>query len=256
MGCDYLAAIGCPLQQQLGDDFLPAVKLLGMAQHLEAQRAALERQSGKPLESIAVRVGATTATVGEVRAKTARVEGGIPACPTCPVSGGEPLGCYRYVTYPVDVELEEVALEFFVETIERPTAPYAIATDPTGRKLTAAALVLDHVIAELPARSPWHDRRGPASEGGLATRKQPVVRELPSRGRKLDSASVLAAMFQPIDGDLALQLYAYLFEGVVQFAVSRNVHSRSLAEVEQAARLLRRAERAAKAQPVAMVVDG
>jgi len=134
---------------------------------------------------------------------------------------------------------------------------YQVAKDRAGRVLTAASLVYDIVISELPAKTSWHVQRGPAEVGALAERLQPISRRLKTRsGVTLDSAQVLQASFHPIDGGSALQLYAHFFRGF-DFFVSdkpRATGSRTITEVRALTTLLVEAAQALKQRPVSVMV--
>jgi hypothetical protein len=71
---------------------------------------------------------------------------GIPDCHACLVSHGETLGCYRYVTYPIDEVAEEALFQFVVEGAARDGEP--------------ARWLVDEVITAL-AEAPLELARGP-----------------------------------------------------------------------------------------------
>ncbi len=263
MGADYFAIIGCPLQSKLTPSgFCARLKMRVQLDGLEQRRADIERAAGRKLEDITFNRGgtnnpATKLTYGEMRAMADEVHG-IPECATCKVSGSKPLGCYRYVTYPIDAGTEALLLEYFAMLLDQPRPQDLVGSDPTGKKYTAADLLYQLVIEPLRGETSWHRQRGTPEQGGLAERPEPLARTLASRGgKKLDSAQVLHAAFTPIDGDLALQLLAHFHRGFVQWASERpeTADSRTFRELRELGELLRAATQALKDGPVEVVVE-
>jgi len=263
MGADYFAIIGCPLQSKLTPaGFCARIKMRVQLDGLEQRRSEIEQAAGRKLEDITFNRGgtnnpATKLTYGEMRAMADEVAG-IPECATCKVSGGKSLGCYRYVTYPVDAATEALLLEYFALLLDQPRPQDLVGSDPAGKKYTAADLLLQLVIEPLKGDTSWHRQRGPAQQGGLAELAEPVTRALASRGGKqLDSAQVLHAAFTPIDGALALQLLAHFHRGFVQWASERPeaARSRTFGELRELGGLLLAAAQALKTGPVEVVVD-
>src|SRR6185503_17578130 len=77
---------------------------------------------------------------------------GIPECATCLIARGKPLGCYSYVTYPIDEEAERLLFDFFVSQV---------ATNDS----ICDQLYRD-VVSRVPRGGGWHTQRGAA--GNLA----------------------------------------------------------------------------------------
>jgi hypothetical protein len=263
MGADYFAIIGCPLQTKLTSaGFCARLKMRIQLDGLEQRRSEVEQAAGRKLEDIVFNRGGTnnpttSMTYGEMRALADEVHA-IPECASCRVSSGKPLGCYRYVTYPVDTRSEELLFEYFAMLLEQPRPQDFVGKDPTGKQYTAADLLYQFVIEPLQGDTNWHDQRGAAEAGGLAERAEPLSRTLASRGGKtLDSAQVLQAAFTPIDGAPALQLLAHFHRGFVSWASEQDgaAKSRTFAELRALGELLLAAGKGLKDGPVDVVVD-
>jgi hypothetical protein len=178
MGADFVGFIGCELQAPLGlEGFLRMLKL-------RAYRAAVESQV--PLEQRA-KVQVTVSVNGQERQLTyagiveslGAFDRGCPACAGCLVGQGQPVGCYRFVTYPVDAKFESLLFDFFV-------AEAARATDSIG------AQFLDDVVSKQGTETGWH-RRGERALAQGQVRKQGGF----FSKRKFDSAQLLATFFLP-----------------------------------------------------------
>jgi len=100
-------------------------------------------------------------------------EQGVPECKTCPLGlGGEPVSCYRYITYPIDQAFEELVFSYYYSTITVSGSPAQTITDES----IAAELRRDS--------SPFHER----GAGGLAEREEPLVARFNEGKLVIDSA--------------------------------------------------------------------
>lgn len=200
MGADYVGFRSCTLQQSLGDaGFLGKLKLRAYKSAIEAQVPPEKRSVVK----IQVQV-----TGGETReldyAGICRdletFQAGSPECASCPLSGGNPVGCYRYVGYPVDAIGEEIVFSYFVRDLDT-------------RDSIQDQLYRD-IVSRVPTSSNWHTNRG--SRGRLATLERPLSYTTPG-GRRVDSAQVLQAMFMPLDHLALVVGYARFFRELAVF---------------------------------------
>jgi hypothetical protein len=204
MGADLIGWRNCELQQPLGEaGFLQKLKMKSYLRVIEAQVPEGAR------ESVAITVVVNDAqrelTYPEIREQAETFQRGIPACATCPLSGGEQLGCYHYVTYPVDARFEEVAFEFFTSQL----ATKDSISDQLHR---------DIVSKQASSGTGWHTRRGP--QGSLARRAQPLAYSwggLFSK-RKVDSAQLLQSLFIPLHRPALIVGYARFWAELVAFA--------------------------------------
>ncbi|HSO32022.1 MAG TPA: hypothetical protein VLT33_05885 [Labilithrix sp.] len=155
-------------------------------------------------------------TYGQIVRELEAFEEGIPECSSCPVGGGRPLGCYRYVTYPVDGAFEQLLFDFFVEQLKTP--------DSIGDQ------IYRDVVSKQPAQgSSWHLQRGAAEKGGLATLGRPLVHTWGGffSRRSVDSAQMLASLFMTIEHPAAVVGYGLFLAELVEFGKSRGVTKQS-----------------------------
>ncbi|MFT3712428.1 MAG: hypothetical protein QM817_32675 [Archangium sp.] len=177
MGADYIGFIGCELQAPLGiDGFLRMLKL-------RAYRAAVESQV-PPEKRAAVQITVSVngverdLTYADIINTLGTFDAGCPSCAGCVVGQGKPVGCYRFVTYPVDAKFESLLFDFFVSDVDRAGS--------------IGSQFFDDVVSKQGTETGWH-RRGERAlaqgqlqkRGGLFTRK------------KFDSAQLLATFFLP-----------------------------------------------------------
>lgn len=204
MGADLIGWRNCELQQPLGESgFLQKLKMKSYLRVIEAQVPPEAR------ENVAVTVVVNDTqrelTYREIREQAETFQRGIPACATCPLAGGEQLGCYHYVTYPVDARFEEVAFEFF--------------TSQLATKDSIADQLYRDIVSKQPASGTgWHTRRGP--QGALARRPQPLTHAwggLFSK-KKVDSAQLLQSLFIPLKHPALVVGYARFWRELVAFA--------------------------------------
>jgi hypothetical protein len=102
MGADIVGFIGCPLQNSLGiDGFLGKLKLRAFKRQIEASIPAHQRTQVRIQVQGTNRASQTLNYEGILR-ELGNFESGIPECANCPLSGGRPVGCYRFIKYPID----------------------------------------------------------------------------------------------------------------------------------------------------------
>jgi hypothetical protein len=204
MGADLIGWRNCELQQPLGESgFLQKLKMKSYLRVIEAQVPEGAREN----VAITVIVNDTQRelTYPEIREQAETFQRGIPACATCPLAGGEQLGCYHYVTYPVDARFEEVAFEFFTS------------------QLATKDSISDQLYRDVDSKQPaagtgWHTRRGP--QGSLARRPQPLTHSwggLFSK-KKSDSAQLLQSLFIPLKHPALVVGYARFWRELVAYA--------------------------------------
>ncbi len=203
MGADFIGWRNCPLQAELGPEgFLGKLKL-------RAYKAVIEErvpQDRWDAIEVVVRVTGRPERQLKYDAICNELQGfeqGIPECATCPLAGGKPLGCYRYVTYPVDALTERLLFEFFVNGVE-------------VRGSIADQLYRD-IVSRVEEDSAWYDNRG--EDGALAELEQPLVHVWQSEGeeRRIDSAQVMTALFVPLDEMVMVVAYAQFWVEFFQF---------------------------------------
>jgi hypothetical protein len=204
MGADLIGWRDCELQRPLGESgFLQKLKMKSYLRVIETQVPEGAREN----VAITVIVNDTQRelTYPQIREQAETFQRGIPACATCPLSGGEQLGCYHYVTYPVDARFEEVAFEFF--------------TSQLATKDSISDQLYRDIISKQPSSGTgWHTRRGP--QGSLARRPQPLTYSwggLFSK-KKVDSAQLLQSLFIPLKHPALVVGYARFWRELVNYA--------------------------------------
>jgi hypothetical protein len=203
MGADFIGWRDCRLQAGLGPEgFLGKLKLRSYQDVIE------ERVPEDRWETVSVVVRVTgrperQLTYGEICKEIEAFGQGIPECATCPLAGGKPLGCYRYVTYPVDAIAERLLFEFFVAGVEVPDS--------------IADQLFRDIVSRVDEEAGWYGSRG--EDGGLAELEEPLEHTWGSGPdeQRIDSAQMLAALFISLD-DLALVVaYARFWLEFFQF---------------------------------------
>lgn len=227
MGADLIGWRPCPLQAELDPaGFLGKLKLRAYRGAIEAQvppegRAAVKltvEVTGRPPRQLSY-----PQIVDELDA----FERGIPECATCPLAGGRPLGCYHYVTYPIDEAAEELLFAFF-------TQPSQVET----RDSISDQLYRDLVSKVPSSGTGWHTRRGPGSRTApsLAVRAHPLRHQWGRMfaRKKVDSAQLLKALFISLGSLPLVAAYARFWTEFVAFATARGASaetSRTLGEL-------------------------
>jgi hypothetical protein len=203
MGADLIGWRDCPLQRPLGPrGFLGKLKMRTYLRVIETQVPPEQRETVK----VTVVVNDRDRQLGypEIREQAETFQRGIPECAQCPLSRGEQLGCYHFITYPVDAAFEEVAFAFFVSQV--------------AVKDSIQDQIYRDIVSKQPAQSSdWHTRRGP--QGALAQRPQPLLHTWGGifGKKKVDSAQLLASLFVPLESPAIVVGYARLFRELVQY---------------------------------------
>lgn len=146
----------------------------------------------------------------EILAELQTFEYGIPECSTCPISSGRPLGCYRYITYPVDETFERLVFEFVVSQIQ--------TTNSISEQLYS------DVFSRIPSSGTiWHSHRN--GEGIVAKLPQPLKYEWgESHSRKyIDSAQILGGLFLTLDQPPLVAGYALFWSQLATFAAQQGI---------------------------------
>lgn len=253
MGADFIGWRNCPLQQELGaEGFLGKLKLRAYKVVIEERVPAdrwstievVVRVTGRPDRQL---------SYDTICSELAEHERGIPECARCPLSSGRPLGCYRYVTYPVDAITERLLFEFFTEGLEEPDS----IADQLNRD----------IVSQVDQQTGWYEHRGP--EGTLAELQEPLAYLWGDEDEvhRVDSAQVLAAMFVSLEDPPLVVAYARFWRDFFDFVEARLAaatgeaqgaitNSRTLHELRGVASLLAAAVQGAMKEGWTIVVDG
>jgi len=214
MGADLIGWRSCALQRELGPDgFLGKLKLRSYRAMIEQQVPPAQRAGVKVTVQV---TGRPPRILGypEIVAESDDFRAGIPECADCPLSSGRPLGCYQYVTYPVDAQAEELIFAFFTSQV-------------TTRDSICDQLYRD-VVSRVPASGTgWHDNRG--APGTLAMRPEPLRHKWGGLFSKktVDSAQVLRSLFLPLDSVPLIVAYARFWTEFLDFARARGVTAKT-----------------------------
>ncbi|NOK38859.1 hypothetical protein HMI49_37300 [Corallococcus exercitus] len=209
MGADVVGFRGCALQNELGEaGFLRKLKLKA---YKDAADAAVPPER-KPKLKLNIRIGDTPPVSmaypdleQEAEAFTRRVSG----CEDCPITEGAPVGCYAYVSYPIDAPAEELLFEVVVRGLESPgSVGHRFHQEIMGRFE--------------PPPAEWVERRGEA-QGALCVLEHPLEHSWHEGGevRRLTSADVLWALFATLDDARGISLVAELLSEVGRVARER-----------------------------------
>jgi hypothetical protein len=246
MGADFIGWRECPLQAELGQDgFLGKLKLRAYKAVIE-ERVPEEQRDGV---QIVVRVTGRPdreLSYASICDELEVFDLGIPECAMCPLAGGKRIGCYRYVTYPVDAITERLVFEFFAATVEQ-------------RDSIADQLYRD-IVSLVDEQAGWYDNRG--EEGRLAELDAPLVHSWEADDGKhaVDSAQVLAALFIPLDQRVLVVAYARFWMELFQYLDAEHgpeiARSRTLSELRHVSELLTAALPGALEEGWTVVVDG
>jgi hypothetical protein len=203
MGVDLIGWRDCGLQEPLAPTgFLQKLKMRAYLRVVEQQVPPDQRDTVKL--TIVVNDRERELTGKEIREQAEAFQRGIPECATCPLAGGKQLGCYHYVTYPVDERFEEIAFEFF--------------TSQLATKDSIADQLYRDIVSKQPTSTGWHKRRGP--QGALARRDQPLTHSWGGMfsKKKVDSAQLMASLFIPLDSPALVVAYARWWSELVAYA--------------------------------------
>lgn len=225
MGADLIGWRDCELQRGVGgpDGFLGKLKMRSYQSAIESQVPPEARETVRVQVIVNRPEGPVQRALSypEIRAEVASFAAGIPACASCPLSGGAPLGCYRYVTYPVDAPSETTLFELFAREV-------AVHGSVAQRFHEAE-------LSRLPSGGTgWHTRRGgDARAGSLAELPAPLVHKWGGffSRKQLDSAQILIAVLNPGRDPAALALHAELHARIASFAAETGARGKALAEL-------------------------
>lgn len=216
MGADLIGWRECPLQMRLGPNgFLGKLKLRAYKELIESMVEPADRES----QEITVVVNGPDGpkernlTYPQIRDEASEFLRGIPDCSTCPLSGGKPLGCYHFVTYPVDPTFEHLVFDFFVANV-------------ATKDSICDQLYRDIISRVPPADTGWHDRRGEdARTGALAQLPQPLVHKWGGlfAKKRIDSAQILQSLFITLDRPALVAAYTRFWVELVKYADTRTI---------------------------------
>lgn len=206
MGADVLGWRDCSLQKALGrDGFLRKLKLRSYRRVIEEKVAADKRDTIRVRVDIVGR-GAEELSYAGILEQLGKFEAGAPECAGCPLGGGAPLDCYRYISYPVDAVAEQAIFGFVTSQI-------------ATRDSIADQLYRD-IWSLVPDDDDWYTNRG--EDGMLAELDEPMVFEWQSAGGDgddddetlaIDSAQILAGTFVSLENPPLVVAYSrYFFE--------------------------------------------
>ncbi len=223
MGADVIGWRNCELQGRLEPaGFLGKLKLKMYRGAIEAQ-VPPEKRASTEINVTGTNRAPQKLNYDQIVREVQEFEQGIPECSSCAVGGGKPLGCYRYITYPIDGAFEQLIFDFFVEQLKTP--------DSIGDQ------IYRDVVSKQPTDTSFHTQRGPAEKGGLATLGRPLVHTWGGffSKRRVDSAQMLASLFVTLENPAVVVGYGVFFSKLVEFGKSRGVTQQSLTfrELEQ-----------------------
>jgi hypothetical protein len=212
MGADIIGWRRCPLQVEHGvRGFLTRLKIRAYKLFVEnnvpqSQRATLRLAvhiQGRPTRHM---------TYVEICDELGKFDEGIPACATCPLSGGKPVGCYRYVRYPLDAVFEELLFDYFINEVEKPKTP--------------AYQIFQDSISRAPKKgTAWHTQRG---AGKLAERAEVLSwtwRDVNKKDRYVDSAMICVGLFSSLRQPAAIVNHALFWQGFLEHVTRREAEA-------------------------------
>jgi hypothetical protein len=246
MGADIIGWRNCALQKQLGQDgFLGKLKMRAYQRVIEQQVPPEAR------DKVQVRVKVTGRPdrdlgYAEIRAAADEFARGIPECETCIISRGKPLGCYQYVTYPIDETFEKVVFDFFVSQL--------------GTKDSICDQLYRDVVSKFPpSGTGWHTQRGP--NGPLARRAKPLEHTFGGffSKKRIDSAQILGSLFFTQEAAPLIVGYGRFYTELVKFAqgqLGAQHDSRTLHEITDVANFYLSMTASALSEGGTILVDG
>jgi hypothetical protein len=241
MGADLIGWRNCELQRPLGPaGFLQKLKMQAYLRAIESQVPEGKRDGIKV--NVVVNDRERQLTYPEIREAAETFQRGIPECASCPLSSGNQLGCYHYITYPVDAEFEQAVFEFFVSQL------------PT--KGSISDQLYRDVVSRQPQSTGWHTRRGP--NGQLARLPQPVMHAWGAMFSKqrVDSAQLLASLFIPIDTPPLVVGYARFWREFVAYIDAKACVGRTFSEIRELSAMMLAVAPKSVTDGWAVVVDG
>jgi hypothetical protein len=211
MGIDVLAWRDCPLQSELGEEaFAQKLKLRkykALADQLDPERRdalkiTVTTQHGPNAEQ------RMSLSYRELASLVDEFSQGIPECAKCPLSGGERLGCYEYIEYPISESFETLVFAYFIEQVVLPDS--------------ACHQIYRDLIAGNPdAGAEWRENRGGVTS--LTQLPEPLHQRIgPPIDAEIDSAQVLSALFTSLDTAPSLVAYGLFWTQFGQYESSRS----------------------------------
>ena len=244
MGADIIGWRACQLQEREGEDgFFHKLKLVAYKRHAE-QTLPEPQRSTTPIK---IRVSGQPERVLSYQAISDAVrdfEPGIPLCRSCPFAEGRPLGCYRYVSYPVPAEIEESLVDFAERELARDESPLCVLVDQylEDDQLRALSDGFRHNRGEIP--------------GYLASRPEALPLDTPSF-EHVDSADLLTILLAPVREGAELALAAAVLESWLDGRAPEGSNGNHWAAWLGFARLLTAAAELSSSMPgVAVLLDG
>ena len=214
MGADMIGWRNCQLQQQLGmDEFLWRLKLSSM-KHAVIQQVPEQQRFAVQITLQRLNRDTRNYSFQDILDDLGDFENGIPECAQCPISSGRTIGCYRYITYPIDAEFERILFEFFLSQFQIDGS--------------ACNQIYSNIISHIPADNYWQSQRG--QNGSLAT--LPKSLEHKFGGKQVDSSQVLSGILLPLDSPGMIAVYGTFWVDFVGFCRDhQKAPSRTLEEV-------------------------
>jgi hypothetical protein len=223
MGADIIGWRNCQLQRQLGaNGFFWKQKLRTMKGVVERQIPEASRH-GLRISLGSVGSDRREITYSEIVQELASFDAGTHECASCPISGGRPIGCHRYITYPIDRIFEQLVFNFFVSQM--------------AVKDSICQQIYFDVVSRCPSKgTAWHTQRG-SQPGPLAVLERPYSLEWggPLSKKHIDSAQILSSLFITLDNLAMIVGYANFWMEFIKFADDcRAEGSNTLVEVRNA----------------------
>jgi hypothetical protein len=248
MGADLIGWRECELQRGLQPaGFLGKLKMQSYRRMIETQVPPEARASVKVTVQVHRPEGPVERPLsyGEIVAEAEALAAGSPECPSCPVGGGAPLGCYRYVVYPVDEATERALFDLFAAEV---------ATNGSIAQRFHA-----EVLARVPASGTgWHTRRGgDARTGSLAALAAPLEHRWGGwfSRKRLDSAQILYGVLNPQRDARSLALQAELHARIAAMAAAHPGDAPALREIAALAPFYRTLAEGAAREGWSLIVD-
>jgi hypothetical protein len=242
-GIDLVGWRSCEQQKELGTGRFP----LTVAQM--AMQVALAPNVPEHIPDLSAAVSADRKRqilqYRQIREGAAAFARGTPECKSCPISGGNPYGCYTFIRRPIDEIAERTLFEFFV--------------DQLGDDSSVCSNLYRDLISKQPeSGTPWHTDRGP--NGEYAVMATPLEHKWGFflRRKRVDTAQILAAMFFTQKRVGLIAVFARFWREFMLFARGRGVpvgSSTTLMDFGALEALYRRVdEHAAQEASVAIII--
>jgi hypothetical protein len=247
MGVDIVGWRACPLQQQEGEDgFFHKLKLV--AYKRETERLVPE-PAKRATVTLKIRISGQSdqlLSYPQVIEAVGDFASGIPECSSCPLAEQQPLGCYRYISYPVPSEIEESLAAFAEHELESEDSPLRLLVEQYVQNDQLRVLSDD-----------FRSNRG-AQPGHLAMRPAPVPVTLSDpMFDGFDSADLLSILITPFREGAELALEADVLETWLGHRPAGGAHEGNWSEWTAFARLIREATALSLQMPdIAVLFDG